>query len=250
VIDLHSHLLPGVDDGSRTIEISLGVLQRFATEGVREVACTPHLRASLAHEAPIEVHRQLLADLRAVAPPAIRLHSGFEIMLDRPGCDLRIPGLALGTSRAVLVEFPRGGVPPGATEELLRLRATGCIPVVAHPERYAGVSIDTMHVWRDVGAVMQGDALMLLSSGAMAQLARAMLEEGVYDILASDNHGDRRSLATVRAWLREMGGDAHGRLLTEENPRRLLADESLERVPPLRGQRSAWQRLRALFGWR
>lgn len=51
--------------------------------------------------------------------------------------------------------------------------------------------------------VIQGDALMLLSAGEMAQLARAMLAGGLYDILASDNHGDRRSLATVREWLRE-----------------------------------------------
>ncbi|MDZ7581625.1 MAG: hypothetical protein U5R30_13695 [Deltaproteobacteria bacterium] len=77
-----------------------------------------------------------------------------------------------------------------------------------------------------------------------------MLEEGLYDILASDNHGDRRSLSTVRQWLLELGGARHGRLLTEENPRRLLEDEALERVPPLRQDRSAWQRLRAMLGRR
>lgn len=248
MIDLHTHLIPGVDDGSRTMDNSVRVLERMAAEGVQVVACTPHLNATAAPEAPVAAHAELRRQLQAAAPNGMQLVQGFEIMLDRPGCDLRLPGLTLGDSHAVLVEFPRAGVPPGAADELLRIRSSGRIPVAAHPERYRGVSVDTMHIWRDVGAVIQGDAQMLLASGPMALLARDMLEEGVYDILASDNHGDRRALATARLWLREMGADRQGRLLTEENPRRLLADEELERVPPVRQGRSIWQRLRALIG--
>lgn len=246
MIDLHTHLLPGVDDGSRTLDTSVRVLERFAAEGVTTVACTPHLTASGAHEAPVALHAARRAELQALTPEGLELVSGFEIMLDRPGVDLRTPGLSLGASRAVLVEFPRSALPPGATDELLRIRSSGLIPVVAHPERYHGITLDTIHVWRDVGAVMQGDALMLLSTGAMAGLAREMLSQGVYDILASDNHGDRRSLAMVRAWLGEMGGDEQGALLSEENPRRLLQDNALLRVAPLRHERTMWQRLREL----
>ncbi len=250
MIDLHTHLIPGVDDGSRTLENSVLVLERFAADGVRVVACTPHLNASAAHQAPVTAYAALRRQLQDAAPPGVQLVAGFEIMLDRPGCDLRLPELALGDSHAVLVEFPRSGLPPGATDELLRIRSGGRIPVVAHPERYRGVSVDTMHVWRDVGAVIQGDAQMLLAGGTSGKLAREMLEEGVYDLLASDNHGDRRSLATVRLWLREMGAERQGRMLTEENPRRVLADEEMERVPPLREGPSIWERLRALLGRR
>jgi protein-tyrosine phosphatase len=247
VIDLHSHLLPGVDDGSPSLENSLRVLQRFAGEGITEVACTPHLNATDAEAAPVEAHRQLLAELRRAVGERITLHEGFEIMLDQPGCDLRLPGLSLGGSRAVLVEFPRSALPDGATGELLRIRTSGLIPVVAHPERYRGISIDRLHVWRDVGAVIQGDGMMLLSSGQMAEMSRAMLRAGVFDILASDNHGDRRSLATVRLWLREMGAESQGRLLTEVNPRRLLRGEPLQAVPPLTARTGFWQKVRGLF---
>jgi len=239
-----------VDDGSRALDVSVRVLARFAAEGVSVVACTPHLSASRAHEAPVAAHAALRAAVQAAAPAGITLVAGFEIMLDRPGVDLGGAGLTLGDSRAVLVEFPRAGLPPGATGELLRLKGSGLVPVVAHPERYTGVSVDTMHEWRDVGAVLQGDALMLLSTGSMADLARTMLEEGLYDILASDNHGDRRALSTVREWMRELGGDRQGQVLTEENPRRLLADAPLDRVAPLPQPRSAWQRLRAMLGRR
>ena len=250
VIDLHTHLLPGVDDGSPTQENSVRVLERLAAEGVRELACTPHLAASRAHEAPVERNAALLLELQAAVGERVRLHRGFEIMLDRPGMELRLPGLSLGNSRAVLVEFPHGPLPEGHTEELLRLRSGGVVPVVAHPERYGGMTLDIVRAWRDAGAVIQGDALLLLSTGAKALLARTMLEEGVYDILASDNHGDRRSLATVLLWLQEMKGGEQGRTLTEVNPARLLADAALEPVAPLRPGKGVWERLRALVGGR
>jgi protein-tyrosine phosphatase len=250
VIDLHTHLLPGVDDGSRALEVSVQVLERFGREGVTTVACTPHLVASQAHEAPVEAYAALRTHVQEAAPTGPTLLAGFEIMLDRPGFDLRLPGLTLGDSRAVLVEFPRAALPPGATEELLRIRASGLVPVVAHPERYRGVTLELVQAWRELGAVIQGDALMLLTTGPMAKLARALLEDGMYDILASDNHGDRRSLSTVREWLLAVSGDAQGRLLTEENPRRVLDDEAMMPVPPLRQEQSAWQKLRAMLGRR
>lgn len=247
MIDLHTHLIPGVDDGSPTLENSLRVLERLRQEGITEVACTPHLDASRALVAPILEYRTLLVELQQGAPPGMRLHPGFEIMLDRPGCDLNLPGLALGPSKAVLVEFPRVPLTPDSTDELMRLRASGVIPVIAHPERYSGITIDKLHIWRDFGVIIQGDALMLLQAGSKAEFSRLMLAEGVVDILASDNHGDRRSLGVVRLWLREVGGERQGRVLTETNPARLLADEMMERVPPLREHQGIWQRLKSLF---
>lgn len=247
MIDLHTHLIPGVDDGSPTLENSLRVLERLRQEGVTEVACTPHLEASRAAVAPITEYRTLLVSLQQGAPEGMRLHPGFEIMLDRPGCDLTLPGLSLGSSKAVLVEFPRVPLTPDSTDELMRIRASGVVPVIAHPERYSGITIDKLHIWRDFGVIVQGDALMLLQAGPKAEFSRLMLAEGVVDILASDNHGDRRSLGLVRLWLREVGGDRQGRILTEVNPARVLADEMMDRVPPLRERRGIWERLRSLF---
>ena len=64
MIDLHTHLLPGVDDGSRTMDNSVRVLERFLVEVVREVACTPHLTASRAHEAPVDEYAAAARQLR------------------------------------------------------------------------------------------------------------------------------------------------------------------------------------------
>ena len=134
MIDLHSHLLPGVDDGSANIETSVAVLERFARHGIEVLVCTPHLEASRAPLAPYAHHRDLLNELVAAAPPKPELRLGWEIMLDRPGCDLRAPELSLGGARAVLVEFPRAYLPAGSTQELDRIRRSGIVPVVAHPE--------------------------------------------------------------------------------------------------------------------
>ena len=251
MIDIHSHLLPGVDDGSANIETSIAVLQRFARHGIEVLVCTPHLQASRATEAPYEHHRQLLAELIAAAPATPELRLGWEIMLDRPGCDLSAPELRLGGARAVLVEFPRAYLPVGTTDELDRIRRSGVVPVVAHPERYYGCTLDTVRSWRDAGAVIQTDATMLLARGPMTELAKSLLEAGLVDCLASDNHGDRRSLAAARVWLEEMGALEHALILTHANASRLLADEPTLPVPPLPLGRGVFHRLRELlFGRR
>ena len=247
MIDIHTHLLPGVDDGSPNAEHSTMVLGRMAGEGVTTVVCTPHLNASQAAEAPFEAHAALLDDLRRRAPDGVQLLAGWEIMLDRFGVDLTAGYLALGGSRARLVEFSRRGLSPGATEELLRLRATGVVPVVAHPERYQGCTIDLLITWREIGAVLQGDAVALLGAGPMTELARTMLGEGLIDILASDNHGDRRSLSTARRWLEEIGAFDQARILTDSNARCLLEGRPLEAVAPVRLQTGVLDRLKSLL---
>src|SRR5205823_4635995 len=85
MIDVHTHLLPGVDDGSPSPDVSIPVLERFAQDGVQVVVCTPHLDASRANHAPYVRHVEILAALRARAPASPALRLGWELMLDTPG---------------------------------------------------------------------------------------------------------------------------------------------------------------------
>ena len=212
---------------------------RFIADGVTTVVCTPHLDASRVATAPAAEYRAILEELRAAAPAGIMLEPGWEIMLDVPGADLRAPDLALAGSNAVLVEFPRGGVPPNAAEELFRLRMSGIVPVLAHPERYFGCTVEQAVAWRRAGAVMQLDVQALGGHGRTAQVALTLLQAGVIDLFSSDNHGDVRSLAMGREWLMQHATEEHAELLTRENARRLLAGESLLPVPPLPRRRRA-----------
>jgi protein-tyrosine phosphatase len=233
VIDIHTHLLPGVDDGSPSADVSLPILKRFVDEGVEVVVCTPHLEASRASQAPHEEYEMIFRELRARVPLGLTLLRGWEIMIDVPNVDLRDGRLGLGGSTAVLVEFPRMNVPAAAARELMRLRTSGIIPVLAHPERYWGCTPGMVRTWRNAGAAIQMDASMLLGGANSSKLARALLGEGLVDCIASDNHGDQRSLAGARQWLLELGATEQAELLTRGNARRMLDGQSPLPVAPL-----------------
>jgi protein-tyrosine phosphatase len=248
MIDIHSHLLPGVDDGSPSVEVSVGVLRQFAADGVTRLVCTPHLRASQAAVFDDAPYAERFAALVEAAPAVPALERGWEIMLDVPGSDLRARRLALAGSTAVLIEFPHSGVPTGATAELYRLRMAGLMPVLAHPERYLGCTTALVREWRRIGIAMQIDALALLAGGPMGTLARTLLEEGLADCLASDNHGDARSLVGARAWLEEIGAEEQAMLLTGTNAGRLLAGLPALPVAEIAIPRGLLRRLRSLLG--
>jgi protein-tyrosine phosphatase len=247
MVDIHSHLLPGVDDGSKSVEQSLPVLERFAEDGVETLVLTPHLKASAAMWAPYERNLAIFEELRSIAPRHLELLLGWEIMLDEPNVDFRKPYLWLGDARAVLVEFPHKGVPVSAGSELQRIRQSGVVPVLAHPERYLGCTIEHVVEWRRAGAVIQMDTAGLLGKGAISRLSRALVEQGLVDMFSSDNHGDSRSIATARDWLTEVASAEHAELLTRTNARRLLDGEPVFSVPPLSSTSGIFGRLRELF---
>ncbi len=238
MIDLHTHLLPGVDDGAQTPAQAVAVLDRFATEGVTAVCCTPHLRASELDDAPCHELDALLAELAAVATHAPRLTRGFEIMLDTPAPVFGDRCVGLGGTRTVLVEFGRMVPAEGSVEALKRMAAQGLVPLLAHPERYAVCSVEMARRWREAGAILQLDATTLMGDSRRADRARALLAAGQAAIIASDNHGDGRSLAAAVEWLDAHGGETQARLLAFENPEAILADAATVPVPPMRVRRS------------
>jgi len=250
VIDLHSHLLPAVDDGSRTVEQSVGVLRRMAELGITDVCLTPHLRANETVDAPPHRHDEAFAALRAEAPDLPRLHRGAEVMLDRP-LPLepdRMRRITLGGTQYILVEFPRLVAVEAVTNALTRVRDAGLVPVLAHPERYGSCSVEAVAYWRSLGSRMQVDATTLHSPQTRGQRARQLVAAGLADILAGDNHGDERTIAAGADFLRAQDGDAQAELLTVANPSAILRGEPLVEVPPLLIRRTWMQRLRQLLG--
>lgn len=255
VIDLHTHLAPGVDDGARTLEGAVAVLTRFEAEGVHTVACTPHARASAAARGNLDGQRvrDAFDRLRAEAPPGVDLRLGREVMLDEPGVDLAAhPALLLDGGPTVLVEFPHGPAPVAAGRELARLPAAGLRPILVHPERHAGATVAAVAAWRQAGVAVQVDATTLAADTPRGAAARALVAAGEADLLASDNHGDVRSLAVARDWLEARGERALADLLTRDNPARLLRGEAPVAPPPCpalaRVQHGLLAWLRARFG--
>jgi protein-tyrosine phosphatase len=138
-------------------------------------------------------------------------------------------------------------VPEKGGDELHRIRRSGVVSVLAHPERYWGCTAAKVHGWRHAGAVIQMDTAGLLGKGRIAKISRQLLELGLVDLFASDNHGDTRTLATARNWLLEVSTPEHADLLTRTNARRLLDGETMIPVPPLPAATGVFSRFRELF---
>ncbi len=249
MIDLHSHLLPGVDDGSRTVEQSVGVLCEMSRQGITDVCLTPHLLASRASKGVPPAQDAAFTVLRAAAPPEVRLHRGAEVMLDRPLSNeiAAARRITLGGTRYILVEFPRLVAARTVYQALTLLTETGLVPLVAHPERYACCAPETVRHWKGTGALMQVDATALLSGRSRGERARRLVSEGLADVAAADNHGDSRSLAAGQQVLADHGGSRQAELLMTENPRAILDDRPAEPVPPVSFRTSIVQRIRWLF---
>lgn len=248
MIDLHSHLLPGVDDGSRSVAQSVTVLTRLAAAGVTDICLTPHLTASAAELGIPPAYDAAFRALRAQAPELPRLHRGVELMLDRPFSRRSLqPGITLGGSRYVLVEFTR--IVPAATVQtaLAQVVECGLVPLLAHPERYSSCSPRAVEAWREAGALMQLDATTVLAGSARGDRARALLSAGLGDLLAADNHGDGASQEMASRVLRDQGADAQAERLTVTNPRAILEDRATTRVEPVTLSPPLTWRLRRLL---
>lgn len=248
MIDLHCHLLPGVDDGSRTVEQSVAVLTRMAAEGVTDVVLTPHLEASRILEGPPPEHDEAMAALSAQAPAGVKLHRGAEIMLDRALTPRAVSTrrVTLAGTRYVLVEFTRLVAGRSAAAALEHVLKAGLVPLVAHPERYAVCSLAVIARWKELGALMQVDANALFMPTSRGNRARDLVDNGLADVLAADNHGDSRSLALPWTRLVKSGLEAEATLLMKANPAAILADQLLEVVPPTKVKVSLMTRLK---GW-
>ncbi|MGH7657749.1 MAG: tyrosine-protein phosphatase [Gemmatimonadales bacterium] len=249
MIDLHCHLLPGVDDGSRSIEQSLEVLREMARHGVTDVCLTPHLTATGANRGIPPLQDAAFDSLAPRLPASPAIHRGAEIMLDRALAEsvARDRRATLGRTRYILVEFPRLVAENTVRRALSDTVAIGLRPVLAHPERYQCCSPAAVREWRSLGALMQVDATTLLSSRSRGMRARQLVEHGLADIAAADNHGDGRMLDAVHHVLDGRGGSAQAELLVRENPGRILRDEDTIPVPAIALGSSWWDRVRAHF---
>lgn len=255
VIDFHNHLMPGVDDGARDIDEARAALSAFAGDGVSAIITTPHIEARNGATAGLvrsrldvmDPHWERLAALARAEFPSLAVHRGAEVRLDVPDPDLSDPRLRLDGGRFALVEFAYFTVPPRSARVLARIVDAGFTPVIAHPERYAGIlrDADTVREWRAAGAFMQVNGGSLLGRyGDPPRAAGAwLLESGLADYLSSDYHARGQPLvARYRQALVEAGGEEQARLLLEVNPARLLAGEDPIAVPPL-------ERKRGLLAW-
>jgi len=245
--DFHSHLVPGVDDGSRSLDDSLHAIGLMTAAGVERIITTPHFRASLLTSSRFDYVMEYMdrrwrrvRDAVSATWPELDFRRGFEVRLDAPAPDLSHPRMRLGGTRFVLVEWAAFMVRLGSPDMLSRLADSGYIPVLAHPERYHGIDreLRIVHAWKEAGACLQSNygALAGQYGPKPRALIRRFLQEGLVDYLSSDFHGQRGYTLYLEPGLEELkrlGGDAQLDLLARVNPTRLFEGKRPLEVPPL-----------------
>ena len=247
IVDLHSHVLPGVDDGASDVAEAVTAVEALFSEGVTTVVATPHLSASLEEQAGVlesrleyidRAHAELQTALTTAGYRGV-VHRGAEIKLNSPNPDLSDPRLRIAATRFVLVEFPGFRIPPFAGNQFASLVENGWWPVLAHAERHAGIedALPELHEWKRAGVCIQINAGSFLGQyGERAQLAVAsLLSLGVVDYLASDYHarGEIGVVAALEVLREHPNGEEISALLAVTNPRRLLDEEHPLAVPAL-----------------
>jgi len=248
MIDLHTHVLPGIDDGPATISESLEILADSVESGVRAVAATPHVRDD--YPTTAAVMEKLVEELNAEAKAnAIMLDimTGGEIAFDRlsvtPTAELRRFGL--GGSRYLLIEFPYYGWPLNLAEQLADLRSAGFMVVLAHPERNAEVQDGPgrLEPLVERGALVQLTSASLSgNAGRQCQTtALRLLELGLAHLVASDAHA-RSGRASLAAVTDAISDGTLAQWLTTVVPQAIVSDEA---VPPRPSghRRRVWKRL-------
>ncbi len=236
-VDLHCHLLWGLDDGAKSLDESLEMARALVGWGFSTVAASPHNRPEYA---PRDVALDRLAEVQEALDQAgipLRLAANAENYL----LDETLPTqLASGSLRKVaqgpyfLVEAPYTSPVTGLAQHVFRFRVKGLTPIIAHPERCAEFD----NPGRAAEAVQAG-ALLQLDLGALVgrygrraeKLARKFLDDGLYAVAATDLHapvGTRDWVARSLRALESACGAAQRTTLLAENPRRVLEGKPLE----------------------
>jgi protein-tyrosine phosphatase len=233
-IDLHSHFLPGLDDGAPDLASSMQMLRVLSDLGFVELCATPHQRNGL-FIPPAEAIAKAMAEVQAAAKvemPGLRLRLGAENYWD----EILIERLRQHTipcydnRRAFLFEVNPVLLPPRLEEMLFEIRLGGLLPVMAHPERYLAVQREAGFAEKlanQAALVVDLEGLAGGHSRAETKAARRLVEEGIAHAVTSDLHTAQAidDVAKGLAWIAKRLGPPQLTRLLEENPRRILSGE-------------------------
>lgn len=202
MIDLHCHLLPGIDDGPDTLEESLALARIAVGNGITKAVLTPHIHPGRYHNDRDSISRDREAFAAALASHGIPLELGFAAEV-RIGPEImplieqdRIPFLGLHNGdRLLLLEFPHSHIPLGSEKFVAWLLSQKIRPLIAHPERNKDVirNIDKINPFVEAGCLLQITAGALVGAfGPHAQLrAEQLLQRGWVSVIASDAHNSK-----------------------------------------------------------
>ena len=239
MVDLHCHILPGLDDGAKTIEDALAMAEDAIQDGITHVVATPH--ASTAHKFDYARVRAAREELQERLGERLSLATGCDFHLDPENlARLRKDSapFCINQKDYLLVEFNEFSIPPAMDQTLHELQLMGLRPIVTHPERNGILRAQPERLldWVRHGCFVQitgGSLTGVFGPGAMED-AWAWIEQGLVHFVSSDAHNTTRRPMKLRfafeAIAREQG-ELPAQALLVDNPRAALAGEPLPYIP-------------------
>ncbi|RXE58668.1 tyrosine-protein phosphatase [Acetivibrio mesophilus] len=240
VVDIHCHILYGIDDGPKTLEESISLCRMLQIRGIDKVIATPHFIGDYdSKPTPESINEKISALKREMDKESIKLeiYPGMEVFASNDTVDRIQNGeiLTLNNSRYVLIEFSFENIPKYMSELLFSMQLKGYVPIIAHPERY-NIRYRKSGIIKQ--AVENGSLLQVNSGSIMGAHGSEVREEvirllrsGMVHLIATDAHGGRRpvyGLSEVEKELVEICGVENAKKLLYINPQRVFEDGDVE----------------------
>lgn len=255
MIDIHCHILPGLDDGPKTIEESVAMAEDAIADGIKEVVATPH--ASTSHVFDYKIVRAVKEQLQQRLGDRLRLATGCDFHLSPENLKAvnRDPArFCINQKDYLLVEFNEFSIPPHMDQTLHELQLAGIRPIVTHPERNGILRTNPERLvkWVRLGCFAQVTAGSL--TGVFGPPARDVawgwIASGLIHFVASDAHNTaRRPLKLKFAYdeVSERFGEEKAEALFVLNPRAVLAGSPLPHIPEIHSKDDGRRKKRFLF---
>jgi len=236
-VDIHTHILYGLDDGAKSLDESLAMLALAAAHGTTDIVATPHANSRYRFNPAVVSER--IAELNGRS--TVRLHHGsdFRLQSDTIEDALRHPTkYTINHGPYLLVEFPEMTVFPNTDDVLLQLLDAGMVPIITHPERHRGLRerIDDLTRWVQMGCCLQVTAGSV--TGRFGPDARtftgSLIARGLVHFVASDAHDTRHrppALDAAFAALAETWGEATVSPMFTDHPRAAITGAALDHDP-------------------
>lgn len=240
MFDLHSHILPGFDDGARNREIALAMLSTADLTGTRQIVATPHIAAG----AWIPLWSDIIAGCRELETLAHASNLNIAIL---PGAEVALypevlplvtgPGpYCINGGRYMLVELPSSVIPLYADDFFFTLQIQGITPILAHPERHPGIRRDVtiLEKWVNRGILVQinGPSLTGQMGDKVKATAENLLKWNLVHCIGADSHNNSYrspNLSGERKKIRELIGQERAEQILFENPRCILMNQELKK---------------------
>jgi protein-tyrosine phosphatase len=247
VIDIHSHILPGIDDGSPSLEVSLAMIRMAAAHGTTDIVATPH--ANFDYRFEPEVVSGLLAELEAAKDCEIRLHRGCDFHLAYENIEDALANprkYTIDGGGYLLVEFSDLLILKTTSEIFGQLLAAGMTPVITHPERNLLLQqrVTELEEWVGMGCGIQVTGQSLLGDfGSKAKkFSETLMDRGMVHVIASDAHDLERRPPVMDQAREKIAGDWSeecAKLLCVDNPKAVLESRAWAGTSHKR-KRSVW----------